>query len=170
MPTNYLLDFTPMSFPIFLDIESSTPDDGAFPTSIAWSLPDGQIKSVLICPDDDWDPWENCNAEVDLQHLLDQGESGPDIIRELNDDLSGQTVFVDGLDDDEGLLEKLFESFGSEPDFEIATLTQLYTLIQQDDILDQLRLVAEQHELLLDEAEDKVRSLLFLYAELQQNT
>lgn len=159
-----------MSFPIFLDIESSTPDEGAFPTSIAWSLPDGLIKSVLICPDDDWEPWDNCDAEVDLQHLMDQGVSGADIIRELNDDLSGQTVFVDGLDDDEALLEKLFDSFGSDPDFEIATLSQLYSDMENETILDQLRTLSEQHEMSMNEAEDKVRALLFLYDELQHNS
>ena len=79
------------NFPLFIDIEASTPDSNGFPTSISWSLADGQLKTVLIIPDDDWEPWDNTDPDVDLQHLFDQGVSGPDAIRELNEDLDGQT-------------------------------------------------------------------------------
>ena len=68
------------NFPLFIDIETSSADDTAFPTSISWSLPDGQLKSVLIIPDDEWEPWDNTDADIDLQHLFDQGVSGPDVI------------------------------------------------------------------------------------------
>ena len=36
------------SFPLFIDIEASSPDENGFPISISWSLADGQLKSVLI--------------------------------------------------------------------------------------------------------------------------
>lgn len=159
-----------MNYPVFLDIEASTPDEGQYPVAMTWSLPDGQLKSVLISPDDDWEPWDNCDPEVDVQYLMDQGASGLDVIRELNMDLSGQTVFVDGLDDDEALLELLFESFGDSPDFEIATLTQLYTDESLEAILEHRRAVAETLEQNNTPSEDNVRTMLHQYVERNPNS
>lgn len=156
-----------MSLPLFLDIEVSSPDEEQYPIAIAWSLPDGQLKSVLVSPDDDWAPWDNADADTDVQYLMDQGMSGLDVIREMNQDLSGQTVFVDGLDDDEALIDKLFETFGDDPDFEIAPLTSLLPE-PFESLLDQRRQLAENHELDLNAAEDSVRSMLFLYSEINR--
>lgn len=156
-----------MSLPLFLDIEVSSPEEEQYPIAIAWSLPDGQLKSVLVSPDDDWEPWDNADADTDVQYLMDQGMSGLDVIREMNQDLSGQTVFVDGLDDDEALIDKLFETFGDDPDFEIAPLTSLLPE-PFESLLDQRRQLAENHELDLNAAEDSVRSMLFLYSEINR--
>lgn len=153
-----------MSLPLFLDIEVSCPDERQFPLAIAWTLPDGQIKSVLICPDDDWEPWENIDADIDLNYFVEQGMSGLDVIREMNQDLSGQTVFVDGLDDDEALLDKLFEAFQDEADFEIATLTSLFDS-PLEAILDKRRQVAFANEFDINNSEDNVRCMLFMYSE-----
>jgi len=155
-----------MDYPQFLDIEASMPDEGQYPVEISWTLRDGTIKSVIISPDDEWDPWDMAAPDLDVQHLMDQGVSPGDIIRELNEDLGGQTVYVDGLDDDERLLELLFDACGAEPDFELATLKELSTSINFEDLLQQRREIAEQNSLDLEHCEDQVRCLLFLSQQL----
>jgi len=156
----------PMHYPQFLDIEISTADEGGFPTSISWSLPDGQLKSVLIAPDDDWEPWDNADPSVDIQHLLDQGVSGPDVIRELNDDLDGQTIFVDGLDEDERVLELLFETYQQTLSFEVASMTQLFTQQNIESLLAIRNDIASELQFDLEVVDDNVRSLIFLYQQL----
>ena len=150
------------NFPLFIDIEASSPDEKAFPTSITWSLPDGQLKSVQIIPDDEWDPWDNADAEIDLQHLFDQGVSGPDIIRELNEDLDGQTVYVDGLDEDDSLIELLFDTYQQSIGFEIATLRELFPKQDIENILTLRNEIANEYQLDIELIEDKVRALIFL--------
>lgn len=153
-----------MTYPQFLDIESSSPDDDRYPTQVSWSLTDGSIKTALILPDDNWEPWDNCSPELDVQHLMDHGSTPSDIIRELNDDLSGQTVFVDGLDEDEALIEQLYESALSDPDFELARADELN---HQDfeSFLQSRQEKALEYDLDLAQTEDAVRALLFVYHE-----
>lgn len=154
-------------FPLFLDIEASTAEDNSFPIAISWSLSDGQLKSVLIIPDDEWDPWENADTGIDLQHLFDQGMTGTDIIRELNEDLDGQTVFIDGLDNDEQLLEKLFDTFQQSMGFELAPLTDLFSQHDLESILLMRDDIAREFQLDLDVLEDKIRAFIFLANEHQ---
>jgi len=157
----------PMTHPLFIDIDASHADDNAFPTSIAWSLPDGTIKSVIISPDSDWDPWDNASPDIDIQHLLDQGVSGPDVIREMNEDLDGQTVFVDGLDEDELLLELLFETYNNTLGFELATISQLHSRHNFEDLLVMRRQIADEHQFNLDLAEENIQALLHLSERLK---
>lgn len=152
-------------FPVCIDIEASSAEDNAFPLVISWSLPDGQLKSVLVIPDDEWDPWENTDAHIDLQLHFDQGSTGADIIRELNEDLDGLTVFVDGLDEDETLLEKLFDTFQQSMGFELAPMTHLFQGKPLDDILDMRHEIAAELQLDLDTIEDRVRAFIFLVNE-----
>ena len=151
-----------MDYPVFMDIEASSAEDGQFPTIVSWSLPDGTLKSVLILPADEWDPWDNIDSTIDIQHLFDQGVTPGDAAREMNDDLSGKTVFVDGLDADDILLEKLFEACGSDPDFELANLSQFDTAYSLEELLSLRNDCAEQNELDLSISEDNVRSMLFM--------
>ena len=157
-----------MNYPQFIDIDGSSQEYDQYPTEIAWSLPDGTIKSVLIQPDDDWDPWDACDADLDVQHFMDHGETPGDIIKELNEDVSGQTIFVDGLDEDQLLIDKLFMPCDpAEPDFEIATLKALFEGLDTETLLDSLDQISAHHGLDSARPEDRVRALLFLYAELK---
>lgn len=157
-------------FPLFIDIEASNADENSFPIAISWSLPDGQLKSVMVIPDDEWDPWENADAGIDLQHLFEQGMTGNDIIRELNEDLDGQTVFIDGLDDDELLLEKLYDTFQQSMGFELAPLTELFNQHDLESILLMRDDIAKDYQLDLEVIEDKIRAFIFLANEHQLYT
>ena len=156
------------NFPLFIDIETSTPDKNGFPISISWSLADGQLKSVLIIPDDEWDPWENSDPEIDLQHIFDQGVSGPDAIRELNEDLDGQTVYIDGLDEDEHHLEKLFDTYQQSIGFEIATVNELFPRHDIENILSIRNDIAREYQLDPESIEDKVRAFIFLVNDMPE--
>ncbi|TNC82885.1 MAG: hypothetical protein C9356_00050 [Oleiphilus sp.] len=155
-----------MSLHQFIDLTPSSPDEQGFPTEIAWSLSSGEIKSVLVLPDEDWEPWENCDFDTDVQHLMDQGVTAADIVRELNDDLNGQTVYVDGLDDDPGLLEKLFEACGEDLAFELATLSQLYPDLESESLYTLRMEIAEENNLEIRHSEGAIHSLLLLNARL----
>jgi hypothetical protein len=150
------------NFPLFIDIEASAPHENGFPISISWSLADGQLKSVLITPDDEWDPWDNADPEVDLQHLFDQGVTGPDVIRELNEDLDGKTVYVDGLDEDELLLEKLFDTYQQSFGFEIARVNELFPRHDIEKILSMRNDIARDYQLDPESIEDKIRAFIFM--------
>ena len=151
-----------MDYPVFMDIEFSSAEDGQFPTIVSWSLPEGTLKSVLILPADEWDPWNNVDSNIDIQHLFDQGVTPTDIAREINDDLGGKTVFVDGLDADEALLEKLFDACGGDPDFELASLSQFDPSYGLEELLELRNDHAEQNELDPSISEDNVRAMLFM--------
>lgn len=151
--------------PQFLDIESSSYDEDSFPICVAWSTPDGQIKNILVMPDDEWSPQDSPLPEETLQHLYDHGVSGIDIIREMNCDLDGKAVFVDGIGYDSELLEKLFEAFDEEPTFEIASIGELFTSRSFEDIMDNRKQVIQDNSLDTDQAEHNVLSLLMLARE-----
>lgn len=111
-----------MSYPLFLDLEGSSYDEESYPIAASWSLPDGQIKSVLIVPEDDWVDWDPGNLAargITRDHLFEQGYSALEVIREMVLDLADAQVYCDGLDYDQELLERLFDAYGEEPNFEL---------------------------------------------------
>ncbi|QSP94149.1 hypothetical protein LPB19_13260 [Marinobacter salinisoli] len=134
-----------MSIPRFLDIEYCQTDDALFPTAIAWSLEDGRMKTVIITPDEDWLPADGDLGDIDLRYLEEQGVPLLDVVRELHEDLPDQTVYVDGLDPDEILVDKLFSAVAQEAPFEIAPISELITGLDTDTLEDQRR------QLMIDE-------------------
>ena len=117
-----------MSYPLFLDLEGSSYDEDSYPIAAAWSLPDGQIKSVLIVPEDDWQDWDPGNFAargITREYLFEQGYSALEVIREMIQDLADARVYMDGMDYDRELLEKLFDVYGEEPNFELTPIAEL---------------------------------------------
>lgn len=118
-----------MPYPLFIDFEASSYEEDSYPIAVSWSLPDGQIKSVLIIPEDDWTDWDPGNAMargITREHLFEQGFSALDVIREMNEDLADAQVFIDGLDYDQELLDRLFEAYGETPAFELVSVGELF--------------------------------------------
>ncbi len=151
--------------PQFLDIEGSSYDEDSFPVSISWSQTDGQIKTVLIMPDDEWAPHDSALPDESLQHLYDQGVSGIDVIREMNSDLDGATIYIDGIDYDNDLLDKLYDTFDEDPTFEIATLSELYNDDSVEEILDARNQIIQDNNLDNRQAEHNVLAMLILARE-----
>jgi hypothetical protein len=154
-----------VSLPRFLDIEYCQTDDALFPTAIAWSLADGQMKTVVIAPEDAWLPEDGDLGDVDLQYLEEQGVPLLELARELHEDLPDQTAYVDGLDPDEILVDLIFSAVRQEAPFEIAPISELITGLDSETLEDRRR------QLLFDEGlepqlpENGVYSLLLLARE-----
>jgi hypothetical protein len=151
--------------PHFLDIEYCQTEDTLFPTAMAWSLADGQMKTVVIAPEDAWLPEDGDLGDVDLNYLEEQGVPVLEIARELHQDLPDQTVYVDGMDPDEVLIDLLFSAVDQEAPFEIAPISELLIHADANDLEDRRR------QLLFDEGlepqlpENGVYALLLLARE-----
>ncbi|MBE03131.1 hypothetical protein [Marinobacter lutaoensis] len=116
-----------MSLPRFLDIEYCQTDDALFPVAMAWSLADGRMKTVVIAPEESWLPDDGDLGDVDLFYLREQGVPLIELARELHEDLPDETVYVDGLDPDEILVDLIFGAVRQEAPFEIAPISDLIT-------------------------------------------
>lgn len=154
-----------MPVPRFLDIEYCQTDDALFPTAMAWSLEDGQMKTVVIAPSDDWLSDDSDLGDVDLFYLEEQGVPLIELARELHQDLPDQTVYVDGLDPDEILIDLIFTAVGQEAPFEIAPVSELITGLDRDTLEDRRRQLLFEESLEPQLPENGVYALLLLARE-----
>ncbi|RMJ02062.1 hypothetical protein DOQ08_02854 [Marinobacter litoralis] len=154
-----------MSIPRFLDIEYCQTDDALFPTAIAWSLEDGQMKSVVIAPDEAWVPDGADLGDIDLFYLEEQGVPILELVRELHEDLPGQTVYVDGIDPDETLIDLIFEAVKQEAPFEIAPIAELVTDLDAGTLEDRRRELMFEEGLEPQLPENGVYALLLIARE-----
>lgn len=154
-----------MPAPRFLDIEYCQTDDVLFPTAMAWSLEDGRMKTVVIAPSDDWLPDDGDLGDVDLFYLEEQGVPLIELARELHQDLPDQTVYVDGLDPDEVLVDLIFTAVGQDAPFEIAPVTELITGLDSDTLEDRRRELLFEESLEPQLPENGVYALLLLARE-----
>ena len=141
-----------MPAPRFLDIEYCQTDDALFPTAMAWSLEDGRMKTVVIAPSDDWLPEDGDLGDIDLLYLEEQG-------------LPDQTVFVDGLDPDEILVDLIFTAVGQEAPFEIAPISELITGLDSETLEDRRRQLLFEESLEPQLPENGVYALLLMARE-----
>ncbi|XKH01077.1 hypothetical protein LG325_13465 [Marinobacter nauticus] len=154
-----------MSIPHFLDIEYCQTDDALFPTAMAWSLADGRMKTVVITPDESWLPEDGELSDLDLLHLEEQGVPVLEVVRELHEDLPDQTVFVDGMDPDETLVDILFNAVKQEAPFEIAPVTELIKDLDIETLEDRRRQLMFEEGLEPQLPENGVYALLLLARE-----
>jgi len=151
--------------PRFLDIEYCQTDDALFPTAIAWSLEDGRMKTVVIMPEDAWLPEDGELSDFDLLHLEEQGVPVLEIVRELHEDLPDQTVFVDGIDPDETLIDMIFEAVQQDAPFEIAPVSDLIKDLDMETLEDRRRELLFEEGLEPQLPENGVYALLLLARE-----
>lgn len=152
-----------MSLPTFIAIEAATDEIASFPVGIAWSLPDGSIKHVLILPDEAWlDDVEDQPMVRDMG-LGVESYSVDEVVRELLYDQQDDVYYLDQLQPQEGWLLKLFDAAGQEVGFELVEARELCA----GDDWSQAYLEAQQF-LGLDptRAEDQVRALLEAHVRL----
>lgn len=149
--------------PRFLDIEFCQTDEHFFPTAIAWSLADGRMKTVVIEPDDSW--LEAAGHELhedELLYLREQGVPLIELARALHEDLPDQTVYTDGLDPDETLVDMIFDAVEMDAPFELARLEDLIPGLSRDDIEDSRRDILFEQGLEPQLPENGVYALLLL--------
>ena len=53
-----------MEYPRFLVLESSSYDEDGYPIAASWSIADGQLKAILIRPEDEWREWDASNEDT----------------------------------------------------------------------------------------------------------
>ncbi len=154
-----------MSIPRFLDIEYCQTDDALFPIAMAWSLADGQMKTVVIAPEDDWLPEDGDLGDIDLLYLEEQGVPLLELVQELHQDLPDQTVYVDGMDPDEVLIDLIFSAVSQDAPFEIAPISELISGLDSDSIEDRRRQLMFDEGLEPQLPENGVYALLMLAQE-----
>jgi len=154
-----------MRIPQFLKFEFDDSGPSIFPTAVAWSLTDGRIKTVILMPEDDWLPEDPADWQVDHQHFKEQGAPAIEVIQEMNEDLEETTVYTDGLDPDDELIEVLFETLNQGASFQVAPVAELLNH------RDSAELTERYSDLILEEgldpqiAESGVYALLLLARE-----
>ncbi|MGS0466934.1 hypothetical protein ACU8V3_07020 [Cobetia marina] len=112
-------------FPAFIAVE--TGEDSSLPLAIAWALPDGQMKHVLIQPDDEWLDGEMLElGDYSLDDLRSFGVSPLDVLKELEQDYYQTTLYTTGVMDDEQALARLFDAYNMDPFIEFAPAEGLY--------------------------------------------
>jgi len=110
--------------PCFLDFEASSLRDSSYPIEVAWSTEDGSIENHLISPVgiSGWTDWSESAERVHgiaREELIKHGQSPAWVARRMNEQLMGRTVYVDATYNDGMWLNRLFEQYGSGPQFEL---------------------------------------------------
>lgn len=161
-----------LALPYFLVLDASSEEPEAHPIAAAWSLDEGQIKSTLITPEDDWDDWDPVTEDMTgiSQQTLDmQGQSGLAVLREMISDLDAKTVYVEDVTRTEELINKLFDAYEQYPPFQLAPVSELFHSIDYE----QRQQLQEDlcHDLGLNPflAEEKVHLLLAMTVHIEQN-
>lgn len=153
--------------PIFIALDVVDDNRRVIPVAIAWSLPDGQIKTTLIQPDQDWQIDAISLGEIDLDTMYDQGATPAEIITEMNLDFDENTVFCfDEYQDIPGL-DTLFDAINDEAGFEVASWQNAFKGTSSEDIFETANWISELNNLDLSVAEDRVKRMLLSFNELK---
>lgn len=154
-----------MQYPHFIAIDGSSFEEEAHPVAIAWSQADGQIKTTLIQPEDDWQDWDFSLGDlhgIDQDTLYQRGETCWSVIRELEHDLEQTRLISDDGERSALLLERLYDACDRDLSLEVDSFSAEFQLrptgledIQQQLFSNQLP------------CEDRVRLMLTFWAQQQ---
>jgi hypothetical protein len=114
--------------PCVLDIEASGFGRHSYPIEVGYVLPDGRARCTLIQPAPEWTHWDPAAENVHhiaRQTLLQHGRPAAEVVRMLNHDLAGLTVYCDGWAHDYSWLGALFETAGAMPHFRLESAYRL---------------------------------------------
>lgn len=124
-----------MNYPLIIAFEMSSSDDNAFPLAVAWTLPEGSIKSSLIQPEDEWlEEAEDLYLDIDCERLYQQGHSAKAILEELQLDREQEAVYAADLYQVEQALERLYAAVDSDNDLPLQPLAELLSDIPADEV------------------------------------
>tara|TARA_B100001109_G_scaffold94721_2_gene76972 strand:- start:29998 stop:30453 length:456 start_codon:yes stop_codon:yes gene_type:complete len=146
-----------MSYPHFIAIDGSSWEEQAHPVAIAWSMADGQIKTTLIQPEDDWDDWDIALQDlhgINPDTLYQLGETVWSVIRELENDLEQPHLYADEADRANEMLEKLYEACNRDVSFDVSDCR---------DVLSEG--VPQPEEMNYLPCDDRVRQMLLAWAD-----
>ena len=157
-----------MEYPRFLVLESSSYEEDAYPIAACWSIADGQLKDVMIRPEDEWRTWDASNEDrhgITRNQIELVGETVLDVIRELSEDVDKQPVYVSEPYLYTKWLSTLYSAYGAELPFEVVPMTELFKM-EEAELQEELENLSSNLLLDLKVPEEKVRTCLELYARL----
>ncbi|GGX65386.1 hypothetical protein [Saccharospirillum salsuginis] len=158
-----------MELPIFLAFEVTDEDQG-YPFAVAWSLPEGQYKSVLIKPEDewliDWESGQNAAGAPSVQDLKERGETVLDILKEWAEDFRHEEIYCEDPALAQFCLDMMYDAYGKELTAEVVPATAAFEEVDPFDLDDQRRVIMETEELTAVHAEDIARTYIHLYARI----
>ncbi len=160
-----------MEYPRFLVLEASSYQEDAYPVAACWSISDGQLKDVLIRPEQEWIKADASNEDTQTltrQQLELTGESALDVVREISEDVDKQQVYVSETYLYQHWLSTLYSAFGAEVPFEIAPLTDLF-FMSESELEEELQNLSSNLLLDLRVPEERVKTLLELYQRLRNS-
>jgi hypothetical protein len=156
-----------VTYPLIIACELSSYEEDAFPVAIAWSLPDGSIKTTLISPEEEWLERAD-HLEVDPDQLLMEGHSAKAVLQELQLDRQDEPLYCIDPEQTEQALEQLYSSLDGCNDLPLLPLRDLLDEVDyqqldscREDCLMQLELDPQR-------ADEQVRLWLEVYARLAQ--
>ena len=134
-----------MEYPRFLVLEASSYEEDAYPIAASWSISDGQLKDVMIRPEDQWRAW--------------------DVIRELSEDVDKCPVYVSEPYLYQRWLNTLYSAYGAEIPFEIYPASDLFQM-SSEELEEELENLSSNLLLDLKVPEERVRTQLELFQRL----
>lgn len=118
------------NYPQFIAIDASSFEEYAHPVAIAWSMNDGQIKTTLIQPEDDWQDWDIGLQDIhgiSQDTLYQRGETTWSVVRELDEDSEASLLYYNPKTDPylPELLEKLYQSCERDVSLNLGFISEL---------------------------------------------
>lgn len=114
--------------PAMLDIEASGFGRGSYPIEIGAALENGEVFSMLVRPEPDWQHWDE-QAEsvhgISRELLISNGLPIREVAETLNQRLEGLVVYSDGWGFDSSWLSLLFYSAHKQQAFRLDTIARV---------------------------------------------
>lgn len=118
-----------MQMPCLGDIEASGLALQSYPIEIAWSLPDGTVRSCLIRTHETWGRYWDPAAEdlhrISRERLCAEGLPATVVAEEMNRDLEGEILYFDGGAYDRCWLGQLYKAANQQPTFKFGDFDTL---------------------------------------------
>ena len=124
-----------MEYPRFLVLESSSYEEDAYPIAASWSIATGELKAILIRPEDEWQQWDSSNEDshgLSREQIEMQGESVLDVIREMSDDFDKKPVFVKEPYLYKKWLATMYQAYGSELPFDLVNVEDIFKMPHEE--------------------------------------
>lgn len=118
-----------MIVPIVLDCEASGLEPESYPIEIGYVLPNSEVVSYYIKPEEDWTHW--CEKAQDVhqvsrESLFECGLPAYIVAEKLNSQLANEIVYSDAASYEIMWLDRLFDSVGIERKFDVRSIQSLF--------------------------------------------
>ena len=116
--------------PTIIDLEASGFGANSYPIEVGIALASGQTACYLICPQTEWDHWDQASEDLHglrREQLLKFGKPVAEVARSLNKLLGTQTVYSDAWGFDQTWMSRLYDCAGVRQHFKLEALQSLFS-------------------------------------------